>query len=167
MSSKNQLELFLPVHESLSNKTNFIEDDDSSESAESDRLSQEEQRLHEAKQAWENIGGATRKVGRFLIHRELEALKRKAEEVTERYAHQQTEQSSRNKRRKVSHPLNSQESEEIKLLQKEGLVRRMERMRRLKAVFQTLNDAHFLLAQEMQGMIEEASQQDEHELEEE
>lgn len=143
-----ELDFPFPPHIVLSSDANFIEDDesDSSETHSSAR-SQDEESLLDARRAWGEVEGVTRKVGRFLIQRELEGLKRKADEVSRKFEVQHHSA----KRRKVSQP---SEVKEIEMLEKEGLVQRMERMRRLKSIFQTLNDAHTMLANEMKGMIE-------------
>ena len=144
-----------------------IEDDDDCDKNED--LASDDYNLNDALEAWHEINALVRRIGRSLIKREVVAIKRSAQEMCQRctvqsplLASQEDENQSLDmeissiKRRRISGFENCA-SDIVKSEEKQALIKRMERMKRLHAVLVSLNNSHGLLEQEIQTMIDEES----------
>jgi hypothetical protein len=143
-----------------------IENDDSEKNED---LASDDHSLNDALEAWQEISALVSRIGRSLIKREVVAIKRSAEEISQRcnvqfphLALQEDENrpSERDlssiKRRRVSGYENCT-LDIVKTEEKEALIKRMERMKRVNAVLFSLNNSHGLLEQEIRIMIDEES----------
>ena len=146
---------------------NVIEDDDDCEKRE--YLAPDDHTLNDALEAWHEINSLVRRIGRSLIKREVVAIKRSAEEISQRCTVQNPHLTSLDdenqsfetdvssiKRRRIS-GFDNGASEIVKSEEKEALIQRMERMKRLHAVLLSLNNSHGLLEQEIRAMINDES----------
>ena len=133
--------------------------------------------LEDALDAMQEINSLVRKIGQSLIKREVAALKRSAQEIAQRccesipQGEQQrddstssTPEGASNKRRRVSgyeEDVTEQKSvvqvgEKDALLRRTAhMLRRMDRMKRMKTVLVCLNNSHGLLEQEINGILDE------------
>lgn len=129
--------------------------------------------LEDALEAWKEINSLVRNIGRSLLAREVAGLKRSADNITQRCgqpappseheAHHDgpacSPSSPASKRRRVSGFEEIQEARSaIQENEKEILMKRMARMRRMNKILVNLNSTHGQLESEIRGMIAESEE---------
>jgi hypothetical protein len=132
--------------------------------------------LEDALDAWQEISSLVRKIGRSLMKREVKTLKRSAHEIAQRYSsesipegEQQRDDSTTstpegvfNKRRRVF-GFEEDGAKQKSVLQedeKESLLGKFARMKRMHAVLLNLNNSHRLMEQEIRDMIDQESREE-------
>ena len=160
-------------HPTLSKEISITEEDSVNE----EESPTEEHCLDDALEAWQRINSRLRTIFRSLIMQEIKALKRSAQQVVQccreiiPQGEQQRDDSitskpegASNKRRRVSgyeEDVIEQKSvvqvgEKDALLRRTAhMLRRMDRMKRMKTVLVCLNNSHGLLEHEINGILDE------------
>ena len=172
-------------HPLLSNVIHIVEED----SANEEDSPTNERRLEDALEAWQQIDSLVRNIVRSLIKREVKALKRSADKISQqRYSESipegkqqrddsatSTPEGASNKRRRVSlFEEHVAEQKSVLEAEKEGTLRRMAgmertkeallekiaRLERLNVILLNLNNSHGLMEHEIRDMIDQESREE-------
>lgn len=176
-----------PFVQPLDGHLHIIEEDDP-KVEESDSQMEGEYILEDSLIAWQEINSLVRRIGRNLIQGEIKALKRNAEKISQRSAdlfrrgavsHEEKRDPSisattspkdspcskntNNKRRRVSgfdedDSTAEHNQEVVTVEEREALIRKMNRMKRLNALLVSISNSHALLEEEIRGMIDDEPQ---------